>query len=99
MVSRIVEHPVLGDLELNEEFTFSFNGEEVVAYKGDTIASALLASNYRKLRENEISGDGRGIYCNIGHCFECRVKLHDRRIVRACITQVEEGMQVYSLRK
>lgn len=99
MVSRIVEHPILGNLELNETLIFSFDGEEVIAYKGDTIASALLASNYRKLRENEISGDGRGIYCNIGHCFECRVRLQDKRIVRACITQVEEGMQVHSLRK
>jgi len=99
MSVRIEEHPILGSLSNKSKLTFTFNNQTIEALEGDTIASALLAEGYRELRKHDVSGKGRGIYCNIGHCFECRVQLEDRQVVRACVTAVKDGMTVYSLRK
>ncbi|MEP9819823.1 MULTISPECIES: (2Fe-2S)-binding protein [Staphylococcus] len=98
MTTRITDHPILGKLENQKKVNFTFDNTRIEAFEGDTIASALLAAGYRKIREHEESGNARGIYCNIGHCFECRVQLNDK-VVRACITSVQEGISVYSLRK
>ena len=71
--NRILEHPVLGNLKNRAPLTFTFDGKTFEGYEGDTIASALLANGIRKLRVHEETGTPRGIYCNIGHCFECRL--------------------------
>lgn len=93
---RVNEHPVLGNVEEQQKVNFYFNGKHYIAYKGDTIASALLASGVRTLRKHEDKASPRGIYCNIGHCFECRVIINGERTVRACLTTVEENMQIDS---
>lgn len=93
---RITNHPVLGTLKERREITFQFNGESYVGYEGDTIASALLANGIRTLRKHEESGNPRGIYCNIGHCYECRVAVDGAQNVRACLTPIKENMNVAS---
>lgn len=93
---RIIHHPILEDLESREECSFTFDGTVYTGYKEDTIASALLANGVRRLRVHEESGNPRGIYCNIGHCFECRVTVDGKTGVRACMTKIEEGMVVES---
>ncbi|SDJ13332.1 (2Fe-2S)-binding protein [Natribacillus halophilus] len=99
MNKRIYTHPILENLSTNEEISFSFNSETLSAYKGDTIATALLANQIRTLRYHEESGSPRGIYCNIGHCFECRVTVNDYPGIRACLTLVEEDMVITSGKK
>lgn len=94
MSHRIVQHPILGELDQKNTLSFVFNGCEYSALAGETIAAALLASGVRTLRVHEEKGTPRGIYCNIGHCFECRVTVNGIPTVRACMTLVEEGMQV-----
>ncbi|MCK9918121.1 (2Fe-2S)-binding protein, partial [Microbacteriaceae bacterium K1510] len=54
------------------------------------------ANGIRHLRIHEEKGTPRGIYCNIGHCFECRVTVNGIPGVRACLTLVEAGMDVQS---
>ncbi|WP_404900630.1 (2Fe-2S)-binding protein [Priestia filamentosa] len=93
---RVNEHPVLGNVEDQKKVNFYFNGKHYIAYEGDTIASALLASGVRTLRKQEDKASPRGIYCNIGHCFECRVIIDGERTVRACLTSVEENMRIAS---
>ncbi|MBP1969148.1 sarcosine oxidase subunit alpha [Virgibacillus natechei] len=93
---RITKHPVLGNLDNQTAVTFTFDGKTYEGYEGDTIASALLANGIRQLRVHEESGKPRGIYCNIGHCFECRVTIDEKAGVRACMTEVKEGMVVKS---
>lgn len=94
---RVDQHPVLGNMEQRKKIKFTFNGQSFVAYQGDTIASALLASGVRTLRCHEDKGTPRGIYCNIGHCFECRVGVEGNGTVRACLTPVENRMKVESI--
>lgn len=94
--NRIVHHPILGKLEDRKKIRFSFDGKAYEAYEGDTIASALLANGIRTLRYHEESGNPRGVYCNIGHCFECRVTVDQVTNIRACLTPVKNDMTVES---
>ncbi|ALX50052.1 (2Fe-2S)-binding protein [Lentibacillus amyloliquefaciens] len=96
MSERIYDHPVLGALKENEYVTFSFNDEEYKGLKDESLAAALLANGIRTLRHHEETGRPRGVYCNIGHCFECRVKVNGKSGVRACLTPLKEGMVVES---
>lgn len=91
---RIEDHPVLGKKELTNRIRFNVDGEEFEGFEGDTIASALLANGIRTLRVHEESGNPRGIYCNIGHCFECRVTVDGEKGIRACMTKIKENMKV-----
>lgn len=93
---RVNQHPILGDLENRKKVKIYFDDKQYIANEGDTIASALLASGVRTLRHHEDKGTPRGIYCNIGHCFECRVRVNGKNTVRACLTQVENDMCIES---
>lgn len=96
MNNRIENHPILGGLEKRKKVTFQFDGKSYEGYEGDTIAAALLANGIRTLRKHEESGNPRGIYCNIGHCYECRVTVDGETNVRACLTPIKENMVVES---
>lgn len=95
-MTRIVNHPILENLETREKVTFTFDHTQYKAYENEPIAAALLAHGIRKLRVHEDSGTARGIYCNIGHCVECRVTVDGLQNVRACLTVVKDGMVVES---
>jgi sarcosine oxidase, subunit alpha len=95
-MTRIIDHPVLGKLDDRNKIPFVFDGKEYGAYENETIAAALLANGIRTLRVHEEGGTPRGIYCNIGHCMECRVNVNGQANVRACLTVVKEKMVVES---
>lgn len=73
--------------------TFTWNGQPVDAFAGETVAAALLAHGVVTLRRTA-RGDPRGVFCGMGSCFECRVTVDGRGAVRACLTPVAEGMVV-----
>ncbi len=93
---RIASHPVLGPLPAGRAVRFTFDGRLIDAFEGESIAAALLANGVRKLRVHEEKGTPRGIYCNIGHCMECRVEVDGLAGCRACLTTVTDGMEVRS---
>lgn len=96
---RVTDHPVLGPDNHRETMSFTFDNQTFTALEGDTIASALLVNGVRTLRLQEESGSPRGFYCNIGHCFECRVTVNGIEGVRACLTPITEAMIVESGKK
>ncbi|WP_099159238.1 (2Fe-2S)-binding protein [Virgibacillus ndiopensis] len=96
MSRRILEHPVLGNLQDNKYISFTFNNKNYEGLESESIAAALLANGIRTLRYHEESGSPRGIYCNIGHCFECRVTVNGTQGVRACLTPLQAGMVIES---
>jgi predicted molibdopterin-dependent oxidoreductase YjgC len=65
----------------------------IAAYPGESVATALLAAGVRVFRRTR-SGAPRGPLCNMGVCFECVVAIDGESGVRACATQVREGMSV-----
>lgn len=96
MTKRIIHHPVLDSIDETDTVSFTFDHKEYIALRDESLAAALLANGIRTLRHHEESGTPRGIYCNIGHCFECRVTVDGKQGVRACLTPVQEGMNVTS---
>jgi|SRR5690625_119198 len=97
MTLRVENHPILEKLPERKRVTIHFNGKTYTGYEGDTIASAIMAHGVYSLRNHEESGTGRGVYCNIGHCYECRVKLDEKSVVRACLTPIYDGMKIDSV--
>lgn len=93
---RVKEEEGRNSSRKGEEIIFTFNGRELKGYSGEPIAAALLANGIRTLRHHEKSGHPRGIYCGIGHCYECRVTVDGIPGVRACLTPLRAGLAVTS---
>ena len=95
---RINEHPVIGELDATEPIAFEFNGVPFEARPGEPVGAALLAQGVRALRKSPVDREQRGLYCGIGHCYECRIWVNNESQVRACITPVEAGAEYTSER-
>lgn len=93
---RVDHHPVLGMAPRRAAVTFTFNGRPFTAGDGEMLAAALFANGIQTLRATGREGAPRGLYCAIGHCFECQVRVDGRSGVRACLTPVRDGMVVSS---
>lgn len=89
---RIAHVPAEGKSKIE----FYFNDRSMIALEGEPIAVALLANGIQAIRTCEITGERRGIYCGIGHCFECRAVVDGIPNVRTCLTVVKQGMRVQS---
>lgn len=94
---RVERHPVLGEERVGELVTFYFNGRPVQGREGEPVAMALWASGIKGLGTSTVGGEPRGLYCGIGHCFECQVAVDGRRNVRSCLEPVKEGLRVQSM--
>lgn len=80
----------MGERELVE---FTFEGQKVSAWAGDSIAMALWAAGETRLRNSSSTGSARGVLCNMGICYDCLV-IVDGDTVRSCTTIVKAGMNV-----
>jgi predicted molibdopterin-dependent oxidoreductase YjgC len=74
--------------------TIFVDGEAVTAFAGESVAAALLASDRRALRLTPRHRAPRGLFCAMGVCFDCLVTVNRVANVRACMTTVEDGMQI-----
>lgn len=96
MENRVLRHPVLGEMEERKILTFTFNGQKIQAYEGETVAAALLAAGIRVFRHSHKLHEPRGVFCSIGHCTDCAMRVDGVENVKTCVTRVKEGMQVVS---
>lgn len=85
--------PITPSTNTNGQVDFTFNGKNMSAASGTTIAAALLAADQIWFRETPISGQQRGPFCMMGACYDCLVQI-DGVSVQACMTPVTEGLQV-----
>jgi hypothetical protein len=76
-----------------DALVFSFEGREVRALPGQSVAAALIASGIRDWRIDE-AGNPKGALCCIGYCFECRCRIDGEPDRRACMTEAVAGMRV-----
>ena len=83
----------LPDPALGRPLELVVDGKPIVAYPGETIATALLAAGRRAFRRTG-RGDLRGPFCNMGVCFDCLVTVDGAAGVRACMTAARDGMRV-----
>lgn len=82
--------------EKQEQVAFTFNGQHVMGYAGEPIAVALWASGIKAIRSCEVTAQPRGVYCGIGHCYECRAEVDGVPGVRTCMTPLRPGTTVSS---
>lgn len=75
--------------------SFWLDDERFEGREGEPAAVALWAAGVRVLGRREASGAARGLYCAIGHCFECRLRDGDRLDRRACLLPLREGLRLY----
>lgn len=75
---------------------FSFNNDEMTGYEGEPIAAALMANGITAIRVCEVTGEPRGVYCGIGHCYECRAEVDGVPNVRTCLSPLRQNMSVLS---
>jgi sarcosine oxidase subunit alpha len=80
-------------MEMPESFEFEWDGKIIAARRGQTIAEALLANGIRTFRRT-VKRAPRGVYCNMGICYECRMIVDGRPNVRTCMTAVTPGCKV-----
>jgi predicted molibdopterin-dependent oxidoreductase YjgC len=74
--------------------TFLFEGDPVTAPGGASIGAALWAAGIRRFRMTRVRGRPRALFCGIGQCFDCLVRVNGGPVVRACIAPVRHGDDV-----
>ncbi|WP_372623688.1 (2Fe-2S)-binding protein [Falsiroseomonas sp.] len=72
--------------------TITWDGRELPARNGESLATALLAAGVLHFRETPVSGAARGPLCLMGACFDCLVELDGQPNVQACMTPVRPGL-------
>ncbi|GAB3078839.1 (2Fe-2S)-binding protein [Micromonospora schwarzwaldensis] len=75
---------------------FTFDGRPVPSDGQQTIAAALLAGGIRSWRRTRLGGRPRGVFCGIGVCFDCLVRVNGVPAQRACLVPARPGDVVES---
>ena len=70
------------------------DGRTMEAYEGETVAAALLAAGVHTFRLSRKKAGPRSVFCGMGVCYECLVTVDGMHGIRACVTQVVDGMQI-----
>ncbi len=81
-------------IDRGRPLSFSFDGERIEAFEGDTIGSALHAGDHRVLSRSFKYHRPRGLFCCAGQCPNCLVDVDGWPGVRACTEPVRDGMSV-----
>ncbi|MFQ6088272.1 MAG: FAD-dependent oxidoreductase [Candidatus Methanofastidiosia archaeon] len=92
---RIHEHPVL-EFERGKKVRIIYDGRELEAFENETIASALYANGYKIFSRSLKFHRPRGMYCGIGKCSSCMMRVNGVPNVRTCIEMVSEGQIIES---
>lgn len=71
-----------------------FDGHEIIAQPGQSVAAALLADGVLSWRTTRVTGRPRGVFCGIGICFDCLVTVDGVPGQRACVVPVHDQMVV-----
>jgi sarcosine oxidase, subunit alpha len=90
---RIKEHPIL-EFRKGNKVHFTFEGKTIEAYDDEPIAVSLYAQGEVELSSSLKQHRPRGIFCCIGNCSSCLMKVDGMPNVRTCTKRAEEGMIV-----
>ena len=86
-----LSHPAIRPA--GDPVTLRFEGRDIAALAGETVAAALSAAGIVAFRRTA-AGAPRGLYCGMGACFDCVVTIDGHTGQRACRTEVKDGMEV-----
>ncbi|MES0884942.1 (2Fe-2S)-binding protein [Roseibium sp. SCP14] len=80
----------------SEKVEITFDGRPVQAYRGESVAAALLRAGHLRLRNAPVDGAPRGTFCCMGLCQECVVKI-EGSVTESCRLAAENGLAVASI--
>ncbi len=72
-----------------------FDGRQIAAHPGQTVAAALAAAGIRAFRTTR-HGAPRGLFCGMGVCHDCLVTIDCRPNQRACMAKITGPHEVSS---
>jgi predicted molibdopterin-dependent oxidoreductase YjgC len=75
-------------------FEIEVDGQIVTAYEGETLATAMLAAGMRALTAHAQPYPSSRLFCGMGTCFQCLVKIDGQPNYQACRTLARPGMKV-----
>jgi sarcosine oxidase subunit alpha len=90
--SRMVKR--LQNVSKKDPFALQVDDDSVLAFPGETLATAILASGKKVMRLSDKMHRPRSYYCGMGLCNECLVILEDGSRVRACQTPAVPSMKI-----
>jgi sarcosine oxidase subunit alpha len=73
--------------------TIRYEGEEIDAQRGETVAVALFASGENVLSRSVKYHRPRGFFCLDGHCGACLMRIGGRPNMKACRAVVSDGLE------
>jgi D-hydroxyproline dehydrogenase subunit alpha len=73
----------------------TFDGQEIAARPGMSIAAALTAAGITVFRRTR-QGAARGLFCGMGVCQDCLVEIDGRANQRACMARIAGPLAVRS---
>jgi Uncharacterized anaerobic dehydrogenase len=91
---RVVQHPILPELNEQKFVEIEVDGEKIQAREGEPIAAAIIASGAKVLRFTDKLHEPRGVFCGIGRCTDCVMIVDGQPNVRTCVTPVRAGMKI-----
>lgn len=89
----IREHPIL-KFDRGPKIKFNYQGKKINAYQGETIGAALYAAGVDIFSRSLKYHRPRGMFCVIGKCSSCLMRVDGVPNVKTCVTPVEDGMKV-----
>ncbi len=96
MSMRIREHPILDFNAAGPWVRITVNGREIQAREGEPVAAAIMAAGVKVFRRTPKLHSPRGVYCAIGRCTDCVMRVDGTPSVRTCVTAARDGMVVES---
>lgn len=78
-----------------ETVTCTIDGRERTVPRGRTASAAMvLDGDGHALRRTRFTGQERGMFCGIGVCYDCLVRVDGSAPLRGCLVEVEDGMEI-----
>ncbi|MFJ3631636.1 (2Fe-2S)-binding protein [Streptomyces sp. NPDC090112] len=72
-------------------FTIDFDGRELPAQEGQSVAAVLWGAGVLAWRTTRDGGAPRGAFCGIGSCHDCLVTVNGHPNQRACLVPARPG--------
>ena len=84
--------------ERGQPFEIEVDGQTLIAYPGETVATTLLAAGIQNFRYVAQSSEPNRLYCGMGVCLQCLVTVNGVPSCQACQMLAQPGMKVETTR-
>jgi predicted molibdopterin-dependent oxidoreductase YjgC len=77
-----------------ESFEIEVNGQRMLAYEGENLATVLMAAGIRTFASHAEPHAPSRLFCGMGTCQQCLVTIDGMPNCQACRTIARPGMKV-----